>query len=350
MQGLTSLRNKVQDESFDLMELAVVVPAHNASAHISACLDGLLADGFAPDVITVVDDGSSDDTFILAQQKGVRVLRNDAPLGPAAARNAGAAATKSRLVFFVDADILIAKGTRARIFNALCEHGSNDAVFGSYDATPAAPRLASRYRNLLHHHTHQTADRKAETFWAGIGAVVRSSFDKIGGFDQTRRYLEDVEFGLRLRSAGGRIELIPDLQGTHLKDWTLASIFLTDWKGRALPWARLLAEDRIKLGVLNTSIRHRLSAMLVLLALISFPLAFADARAFILSALLILVFIGVNAGLFRLLWANGGLLLVLASVGFHAFHYVAAMLGLVEARLLPVGNKEASGSETSHTR
>ena len=29
------------------------------------------------------------------------------------------------------------------------------ALFGSYDAEPAAPGWISRYRNILHHHVHQ---------------------------------------------------------------------------------------------------------------------------------------------------------------------------------------------------
>jgi hypothetical protein len=60
------------------------------------------------------------------------------------------------------------------------------AVFGLYDAAPAALRVISQYRNLLHHFVHQNGNPQASTFSAGCGAIRRSVFEQIGGFDEKR--------------------------------------------------------------------------------------------------------------------------------------------------------------------
>jgi hypothetical protein len=54
------------------------------------------------------------------------------------------------------------------------------------------------------------------------------------------RAIENIEFGLRLSNAGGRMLLDPVIQGTHHKCWTLRSLVSTDIQQRAIPWSQLL--------------------------------------------------------------------------------------------------------------
>jgi GT2 family glycosyltransferase len=135
-------------------------------------------------------------------------------------------------------------------------------VFGSYDDQPRDKGLVSQYRNLLHHYVHQTANCDASTFWAGCGAVRRSVFTEVGGFHENFRpicSIDDIELGYRLRRAGHRILLDKDLQGTHLKRWTLWSVISTDITHRAIPWARLVIESKNAPNDLNLKITPTLS-------------------------------------------------------------------------------------------
>ena len=209
-----------------LSEIAVIVPAHQAEKTLDACLTGILGAGFTAAAITVVDDGSCDGTERIARSHDVRVLTNPEPLRPARARNRGVEVVEADLLFFVDADVVLAPGARTRLEAHFADPGLT-AVIGSYDDRPASGSVVSDYRNLLHHWVHQTNPGSSETFWTGIGAVRRQAFLEAGGLDRAWENIEDVEFGLRLTQAGGRILLDPDLQGTHLKVWTPSSMVRT---------------------------------------------------------------------------------------------------------------------------
>jgi glycosyltransferase involved in cell wall biosynthesis len=312
----------------------VIVPAHQAAGEIGRCLDGLKAAGFPPEEILVVDDGSRDGTGDLARAAGVRVIRNDSPLRPARARNAGVAATRSDIVVFVDADVVVHPGARQRITDFFRSNPDHVALFGSYDDDPSAPRPVSRYRNLLHHYVHQRSNAEAGTFWTGFGAVRRQAFDAVGGLDPAWENIEDVEFGLKLKERGWRIRLDRDLLSKHLKDWTLGSMFRTDWKGRAVPWTRLIRGGRTGLGDLNLSLASRLSAGLVAVFAVSVLLA-PLAGVFGWVALAALgAFVVLNLRFLALLAARGGIGLALASVAFHALHQVAALLGFVQVTVV----------------
>jgi GT2 family glycosyltransferase len=138
-------------------------------------------------------------------------------------------------------------------------------VFGSYDAQPRAKGTVSQFRNLLHHFVYQQGNREAATFWAGCGAVRRTVFEEIGGFDQKRfRYpsIEDIELGYRLRRAVFNILLDKSLQGTHLKP-TLLSFIKTDIVRRAVPWSWLILETKRLPNDLNLSLHQRASFALL---------------------------------------------------------------------------------------
>jgi len=227
------------------IHISVVVPAYNNTGELSQCLSALRTAASADTEVIVVDDASSEDVSSTAAHLGARVLRLAQNGGPAAARNHGARHARGQILFFVDSDVVVPNDAIERIRTILDCHPEIAAVFGSYDSRPAAPGLVSQYRNLLHHFVHQRGKTEAATFWAGCGAIRRSSFERVGGFDAQRfprPSIEDIELGYRLRRAGYRIFLDKSLQSTHLKRWTLCSVIRTDVIDRAIPWSRLIIE------------------------------------------------------------------------------------------------------------
>jgi glycosyltransferase involved in cell wall biosynthesis len=211
--------------------ISVVIPAHNAAPMLERSLDAVRRSRDTSWECIVVDDGSTDDSAGVAQRMGMRVLKNSPPgSGPARARNLGGVAASATLICFVDADVVVRPDTLARFTQLFQANPELSAAFGSYDAEPSAPGLLSQYRNLLHHFVHQTGREEASTFWAGCGAIRRTVFLELGGFDPAyaRPSVEDIELGYRLHARGERIRLAKDIQVTHLKRWTFGGMLKTD--------------------------------------------------------------------------------------------------------------------------
>jgi GT2 family glycosyltransferase len=292
--------------------IAAVVPATDRPPTLDRCVAAIRSADRGPDEIVVVD--------------------SPAGAGPAAARNAGVARVDADVVAFVDADVVVHRDAFARL-RAAFEDPALDAVFGSYDDAPEAPGTVAGFRNLLHHQVHQESPGPAKTFWAGLGAVRRSAFLEVGGFDEQRYRepsIEDIELGMRLAAAGSRIELDPDLQGTHLKAWTLAGAVRTDFARRGVPWVRLLIERREVPDDLNLAWRHRASAAAAVLGLAAVAARRPFAVAGSAAALVML-----NRSFYSLLLRRRGAGQAAAGIGLHAIHHA------VGAASIPAGLADA---------
>jgi GT2 family glycosyltransferase len=314
--------------------LAIVIPVRNGARELRLCLEGLFRAGAVPDAIVVVDDASTDDTAAVAASLGVHVVRRMRCGGPAAARNAGVRHANADLILFVDADVIVASDTLARVRQAFRREPDIAAVFGSYDHSPAAPGIVSRYRNLLHHFVHQAANPEASTFWAGCGAIRRTALVQAGGFDEAERwnFIEDIELGHRLRRAGWRIHVDKGLQAKHLKRWTLASMVRTDLFYRARPWSHLLLQEPTLLDDLNVTKRQRVAVALSgfgCAALILAPLAPVPAFPAAVAALATVV--PLNAGLFRFLRRRGGARFAALCFPLHVLHHLCGGVGFAWA-------------------
>jgi GT2 family glycosyltransferase len=297
------------------MKLTAIVPVYNGGDGLCRCLEALLAGTRLPDELIVVDDGSTDGSGETARGLGARVIRLDeGPKGPAAARNRGAAAAAGDVILFFDADVVVHPDTVARIERYLTDEPAVDALFGSYDDNPPARGMVTRYKNLEHHYVHQHGRREAGTFWAGCGAIQREVFNASGGFDEryTRPSIEDIELGIRLRQAGYRIWLCPDVQVAHLKRWTFASLLRSDIRDRAVPWSQLIADRRRGLPEdLNLGWRSRASALLAWLPVLGWPLACVGHLTGVSRVLDVGIgwwaALATGLGLFGLAWLNWGL-------------------------------------------
>src|SRR5215471_12215539 len=270
------------------MRCSIIVPTHDDQGELEPCLLALRAELAATsELIVVIDGPPAEPAITVARAAGARVLALERRGGPAAARNHGATHAQGELLVFVDADVLIRAG--------------------------------------------------------GLGAVRRVDFWKVGGFDAaafTRPSVEDIELGYRLRAAGGRILLDRELQGTHLKRWTLSSMIRTDVSSRAVPWARLvLRKDRVP-SELNLRTSQRMSASLTILALVGAVLAFWRPVFLMLVAVALLTVACINRRFYRLLWRRGGIRL--ASVGF-ALHLLYFLYSAGSFALVWLGTRSRVG-------
>lgn len=318
-------------ESERALTISVIIPLHNAEATIERCLDAVMSSSYPVYETIVVDDCSSDSSQSIAERFPVKLIAlTGEPFGPAYARNQGAKTAQGEVIFFVDSDVIVHQDTLGKVAETFLRHCEYTATFGSYDDSPGEGEFLSQYKNLSHHFVHQGAKEEAGSFWAGCGAIRRSVFTEIGGFD-ARQYprpsIEDIELGYRLIAAGFRIYLNKDIQVTHLKRWTLLGWFKTDFLDRAIPWTLLILRQRNLPNDLNLEISQRLSALLVVLMLLC--LVFTTSLNFLaLFTLLTLLFLLVisssnlseGSRFYRISWKEGALtFLMFAFLGGLAF-------------------------------
>jgi len=251
------------------VSIAVVMPAHRCGDDLARSVASIDALDPPPDEFVIVVDGAQPD--VIEQVDATHSVIAIPASGPAAARNAGARHTRSDILLFVDSDIVVPSDLVDRIRAAFGPTDTRaggerrDAVFGAYDDAPDSPETVSQFRNLLHHWTHHQSAGPAHTFWAGCGAVRRSAFEAVSGFDERFRdaTIEDIELGERLSAAGFRIDVIPTIEVKHLKRWTLVGMAVTDVTKRGVPWSRLMFRLGALSNDLNTTRAARVNVALV---------------------------------------------------------------------------------------
>jgi glycosyltransferase involved in cell wall biosynthesis len=182
--------------------LSVVIPAHDAAPYIGDALDSVLRELPGDGEVVVVDDGSTDDTpAILARYTDrVRVLHNDTPRGPGAARNAGAAVARGDVLAFHDADDLALPGRFTTLLAALDEDPTLDLAFGNgvkiYEGSSRRrPVIRAAYARRLRRHVGPSELLLGSWLYPQATCIRTSAFRALGGFSVEP--VEDWDFALR---------------------------------------------------------------------------------------------------------------------------------------------------------
>ena len=116
-------------------DLSIIIPTKNEAEVIGSVVT--TAREVYPDAeIIVVDDGSSDDTDVVAEQAGARVVRHPESLGNGAAIKSGARAARGEVLAFMDGDGQHDASELGRLLKRL-EHGYDMAI-GARDAASHA--------------------------------------------------------------------------------------------------------------------------------------------------------------------------------------------------------------------
>ncbi len=191
--------------------VSTIIPTYNRAHIICEAVESALGQTYPNTEIIVVDDGSKDDTVERLKRYGDRIrILSQANAGPAAARNRGIEASRGELVAFLDSDdiwlpekiqqqvsLLARAGASVPccLCNILMKWNSGDRA--SFDIA----LLKTSAEEGLWLNVDEVLATRSVLFNQGI-IIRRQVLDKIGGFDEKIRYLEDYEFPLRLSLEG----------------------------------------------------------------------------------------------------------------------------------------------------
>lgn len=184
-----------------------VIPVYNGASYLGAAVASILAQSYRPLEVIVVDDGSTDATGEVARAFGepVRYVRQD-NAGPAAARNRGIAEARGEFIAFLDADDLWYPDKLTR-------------QIGELRADPALACSVCLIQNFWVPELAAEAEAWREhprggplPGYVSDGIVVRrSAFERIGDFDHQLGHGDHADWFLRLRAAGLRDRLLPEV-------------------------------------------------------------------------------------------------------------------------------------------
>jgi glycosyltransferase involved in cell wall biosynthesis len=197
--------------------ISVVIPVHNGAATIGPCLAAAGAVDYEPYEVIVVDDGSTDGTAaILQQHPKIRVVSFAQNGGASKARNAGVAAAKGEFVFFTDDDCVMQRDTLQLAAKAIAEEGGDCVIGGTYKQLAHDHGLFSSFQSVFVNYSetkYRNPDYIATHAMLIPTAIFRGS-DKFN--ERFMPILEDVDYCHRLRRAGVRLVMRPEIVVGHI--------------------------------------------------------------------------------------------------------------------------------------
>jgi glycosyltransferase involved in cell wall biosynthesis len=190
--------------------VSVIVPAYNRAAIVGETIANILQQTYPNMEVIVVDDGSTDATVEVLKSFGGKIRWTTQPnSGPAAARNRGIAMAQGEIIAFQDSDdawhpskiarqvSLLERAPEAVCCVCNCTIQLPGIVVQSFEAAPLKPSIAEGV-------WLNPAEVLATRFilFNQAVAVRREVLQRIGGFDESLRLMEDMDLALRLSIEG----------------------------------------------------------------------------------------------------------------------------------------------------
>ncbi len=222
----------------NLPSVSVIIAARNEEKFISKCLDSIISNTYPEDMleVLVVDGMSSDRTREITEGYArkypfIKILKNKNKYTPHAF-NIGIKNAKGEIILIGGAHAVYEKEYISKCVRYLNEYDA-DNVGGALKTVPSNNSIIAG----------AIADCLSSSFGAG-GSVFRLGskkpqwvdtvfggcykkevFERIGLFNENLLGSHDMEFNLRLKKAGGKILLAPDIIAYYYPSSALAGFF-----------------------------------------------------------------------------------------------------------------------------
>ncbi|MBD2084112.1 glycosyltransferase family 2 protein [Trichocoleus sp. ST-U3] len=172
--------------------VSVIIPVYNGEKFLSEVIFNVKTQEYQPLEIIIVDDGSTDGTAEVAAQfkNSIRYVYQDNS-GPAAARNRVLSIAKGDAIAFLDVDDLWSEDKLKLQVGYLVDNPSVEIVQGLIQQMKLC-QITTNNQPLF-----EPAYNPYSYINLGSAIYRRLVFDKIGLFDETLNYAEDVDWFIR---------------------------------------------------------------------------------------------------------------------------------------------------------
>jgi len=196
--------------------VSVIIPNRNRAGIIEKCLESVYASKGVDFEAIVVDDCSEDGSVERISKFPCKIVKFSNHRGAGAARNAGARESTGDFLFFTDSDCVLDEDTLKRAFDAVSGNGSDAIIGGIYSVKPCDKGFFSRFQSAFVNH-FERKKRHPDYIATHALAIRARDFRESGGFPEDfLPILEDVAFCHRMRRAGYKLQVNPDIQVSHI--------------------------------------------------------------------------------------------------------------------------------------
>lgn len=213
--------------------ITLLIPCYNAAPFLPRLMDSVRALTRPFAAILCYDDGSTDDTVPVARSLGLEIITGQPNAGVATARNRLAAAARTEWIHFHDADDLIGPQFLERLAPFCNEQ--HDVVSCDADWVEDQGRkllIAWRYdptaleRNPVVHLLHNAMGLNSSI-------IRKSTWEAIGGCDETLEMWEDADVHVRLANSSARFKHVPEVHTYSLRRaGSFSHDYTRSWKCR----------------------------------------------------------------------------------------------------------------------
>jgi glycosyltransferase involved in cell wall biosynthesis len=226
----------------ELPFVSVIVPCREEREWIAPCLASILASDYpAARMEVVVADGMSMDgtreavEAYAARDSRIRLIDNPERITPAALNRAIERA-RGEIIARVDAHATIAPEYLRRAVGYLNSTGADNVGGTMHTVARDSGWFAKSIRLALTHwfgvgnsrfRTGAETPQWVDTVFGGCWR--RQVFERVGKFNEKLERSQDMEFNVRLRRAGGRILLAPDLETRYYARTNLRAFLRHNW-------------------------------------------------------------------------------------------------------------------------
>jgi cellulose synthase/poly-beta-1,6-N-acetylglucosamine synthase-like glycosyltransferase len=223
--------------------ISVIIPCRNERNFIAQCLNSWNLQNYPSSrmEILVVDGMSEDGTKEIVQEYAkkfscIKLLENEKKVTPFAL-NIGITSSQGDVIIRSDAHATYNKDYISKCVACLQEFDA-DAVGGVIQTTSSEDSFVAQAITLSLKHPFGVGDASfrsgsKKSVWVDTvfgGCYRKEVFEKIGLFNENLIRSQDMEFNLRLKRAGGKILLAPDITSVYYPKSTLREFFVHNFK------------------------------------------------------------------------------------------------------------------------
>jgi glycosyltransferase involved in cell wall biosynthesis len=178
--------------TFEQKLVSVIIPVYNGARFLGEAINNVLKQDYQPLEIIVVDDGSTDNTGkVAAKFQDVIHYIYQPNTGPSAARNCGLKAVQGEFITFLDVDDLWSEDKLKVQTDYLVNNPNIGIVQGLIQ------QMVLLDKNQESQPLFKPIYQPYQFINLGSAVYRKSVFKKIGFFDETLKYGEDVDWFIR---------------------------------------------------------------------------------------------------------------------------------------------------------